>query len=340
MSHHYSGPDFSFPQGDARLDFTDLYSFPKPGDLRKSILIMNVHPSAGENPPGSSAAEPFAPEALYELKIDTDGDAIADIAYRVRFSAFEGGEQTAIVRRIDGPQTARIADGGRVIVNNAQVSMGREAKITEAGDISFFAGWRSDPFFCDVEGAKNNLQFTGDDFFADKDVCSIVLEVPNSALGAREVRLWARTLVPDDSGGWIQVERGARPAQAVILVEERDAYLAGEPADDERFAAGFAHALEHTGGYTPAEAKRVAGTLLPDVLSYDTARPACFPDNGRALTDDAFDAFIRILTNGRLMEDKVGAHGDLLHDFPYVGPPHESSVTNVLHQTTATQRRK
>ena len=46
MSHHYSGPDFSFPQGDARLDFTDLYAFPKPGDAGKSILIMNVHPSA------------------------------------------------------------------------------------------------------------------------------------------------------------------------------------------------------------------------------------------------------------------------------------------------------
>ena len=53
MSHHYSGPDFSFPQGDARLDFTDLYAFPKPGDAGKSILIMNVHPSAGENPPGA-----------------------------------------------------------------------------------------------------------------------------------------------------------------------------------------------------------------------------------------------------------------------------------------------
>jgi len=33
MSHHYSGPDFSFPQGDARLDFTDLYAFPKRGTL-------------------------------------------------------------------------------------------------------------------------------------------------------------------------------------------------------------------------------------------------------------------------------------------------------------------
>src|SRR5215471_209799 len=86
MSHHYSGPDFGFPHGDARLDLTDLYAFLKPGDAVKSILIMNVHPSASENPPGPTTGEPFAPEALYELKIDTDGDAVADIAYQVRFS--------------------------------------------------------------------------------------------------------------------------------------------------------------------------------------------------------------------------------------------------------------
>jgi hypothetical protein len=90
MSHHYSGPDFGFPHGDARLDFTDLYAFPKPGDAGKSILIMNVHPSASVNPPGPTIGDPFAPEALYELKIDTDGDAVANIAYRVRFSASVG----------------------------------------------------------------------------------------------------------------------------------------------------------------------------------------------------------------------------------------------------------
>jgi hypothetical protein len=338
MSHHYSGPDFGFPQGDARLDFTDLYAFPKPGDPEKSILIMNVHPSAGENPPGPTSIEPFALEALYELKIDTNGDAIADIAYRVRFAAIEPSAQTAIVRRIDGLQANGTGDCGRMIVDGAPVSTGHDAKITEAGEIRFFAGWRSDPFFCDVEGAKNNLQFTGDDFFADKDVCSIVLEVPNSDLGTREVQLWARTLVPGD-GGWVQVERGARAAQAVILVEEKDAYLAAEPADDARFLAAFAHALEHTGGYAPAEAKRVAETLLPDVLSYDPTRPASFPDNGRTLTDDAFDSFICILTNGKVTEDKVGAHGDLLLAFPYVGPPHQSCVTKA-HKTTATKNQK
>ena len=323
MSHHYSGPNFGFPHGDARLDFTDLYAFPKPGDGSKSIFIINVHPSAGQNPPSPTTAEPFAPEALYELKIDTDGDAVADIAYRVRFSYSEGETQTATLRRVEGTQAAATGDGRLVIVEGAPVSTGPVARVTEAGDYRFFAGWRSDPFFCDVEGAKNNLQFTGDDFFADKNVCSIVLEVPNAVLGANEIRLWARTLAPREGGGWVQAERGARPAQAVILVdEEREDYLAGEPADDTRFVRGFAHALEHSGGYPPPEAERVARTLLPDLLSYDPARPASFPHNGRTLTDDAFDSFIGVMTNGKVTEDKVGPHRDLLIEFPYVGPPH------------------
>jgi Domain of unknown function (DUF4331) len=245
MSHHYSGPDFGFPRGDARLDLTDLYAFPKPREADKSILIMNVHPSAVVNPPGPTTREPFAPEALYELKIDTNGDAVADIAYRVRFSSFEDGAQTATLRRVEVAEAAGTGDGGQVIIEAAPVSTGRDARVTETGGYRFFAGWRSDPFFFDTRGALNELQFTGDDFFIDKDVCSIVLEMPNSALGPKQVGLWARTL--DGAGGvWVQADRGALPAQTVFLVgSEREAYLAGEPANDARFIAVFAHALEH-----------------------------------------------------------------------------------------------
>ena len=324
MSHHYSGPDFGFPHGDARLDFTDLYVFPKPGEADKSILIMNVHPSAVVNPPGPTTAEPFAPEALYELKIDTDGNAVADIAYRVRFSSSADGSKTATLRYVEGAQAAGMGDDGQVIFDAAPVSTGRNARLTEAGAYRFFAGWRSDPFFFDTLGALNNLQFTGDDFFADKDVCSIVLEVPNSVLGPKRVGLWARTL-DGAGGGWAQADRGALPAQAVFLVgAERDAYLTGEPANDARFVAVFAHELEHAGGYTPKEARRVARTLLPDMLSYDPTCPASFPRNGRTLTDDAADAFLAVLTNGKVTGDKVGPHNDLLDEFPYLGLPHNA----------------
>jgi len=325
MSHHYSGPNFGFPKGDARLDLTDLYAFPKPGEAHKSILIMNVHPSAVVNPPGPTTAQPFSPEALYELKIDTDGDAVANITYAVRFSSSKDGSQTATLRRLEGADATGAGDGGQIIVEAAPVSTGRTARVTDTGGYRFFAGWRSDPFFFDTKGALNNLQFTGDDFFADKDVCSIVLEVPNTALGGKRIGLWARTLM-DAGGVWVQADRGGLPAQAVFLVggDERDAYLAGEPAEDARFVAVFAHALEHAGGYTPEEARRVAGTLLPDVLSYDSTRPASFPVNGRTLTDDAADAFLAVLTNGRVTGDKVEAHSDLLAEFPYLGPPHNA----------------
>lgn len=322
MSHHYSGPNFGFPHGDARLDLTDLYAFPKPGGAGKSILIMNVHPSTSLIPPGPTAADPFAPDAIYELKIDTDGDAVADIAYRVRFSPSERGGQTATLRRVEGAEAAGTEDAGQVIVESAPVSMGLEARVTDAGDFRFFAGWRSDPFFFDVIGALNKLQFTGNDYFADKDVCSIVLEIPSSALGPGRVGLWCRTM-DGATGKWVQADRGGRPSQTPFLAGDVNAaYLLGEPADDARFIAAFAHSLEHAGGYTPEEATRVARTLLPDILYFDPMRPASFPDNGRTLTDDVQDIFLGILTNGKVTTDRVGPHHDLLAVFPYVGQPH------------------
>ncbi len=321
MSHHYSGPDFGFPRGDARLDFTDLYVFPKPGEAGKSILVMNVHPSAIMDPPGPTTAEPFSPEALYEFRIDTNGDGVADITFGMRFAAREDGSQTATVRRLVGAGAGR-GDVGQVLFEAAAVSTGRDARVAEAGGYRFFAGWRSDPFFFDVHGILNSFRFTGDDFFADKNVCSIVLEVPDSDLGSRPVSLWACTLIRE-AGDWLQVDRGALPAQAVFLVgTERDTFMAGEPADDDRFVPVFAHSLEHTGGYAPEAAKRAARAILPEVLPYDPTRPAAFPGNGRTLTDDAGDAFLAILTNGKVTGDKIGPHADLLAEFPYLGPPH------------------
>ena len=324
MSHHYSGADFGFPLGDARLDFCDLYAFPKPGDANKSIVIMDVHPSKALDPAGPTTAEPFSTEAIYELRIDTDGDLVADVGYRFRFSPSDDGAQTATVDRVVGGAGA--SDGGEAIIAGAPVSKGAEARVTEAGEYRLFAGWRSDPFFFDAGGALNGFQFTGDDFFADSDVCSIVLELPNSDLGDGEVGLWHRALVAANDGDWAQVERGARTQVVPFLVpnEEKDAYVGGEPADDARFVDVLAHSLEHTGGYSPDEAKQVAGTLLPDIMRYDAKRPVAYPDNGRTLTDDVADPFMAILTNGKASDDQVGPHDDLLSDFPYLGPPHEN----------------
>src|SRR5262249_47925640 len=324
MSHHASGPNFGFPRGDARLDMTDLYAFTKPGDPAKSIIILNVHPSFRLDSPEPTTKEPFVPGALYEFKIDTDGDAIADLSYSVQFASSEDGKQTATVRRIQGKQAGGLGEGGEVIIEEAPVSVGREAPVTKAGDFRFFFGWRSDPFFFDVNGNFNHMQFTGDDFFKDKNVCSIVIELPNSALGNNEMGIWART-VDKTEDGWIQADRGGRPMQAVFLAgDERAAYLSGEPADDDRFIRVFAHAFEHSRGHTPQNATAAARKLLPDILYYKPREPTRFPHNGRTLTDDVVDVFLSTYTNGKVTGDKVGPHHDLLDEFPYLGPPHKT----------------
>src|SRR5207249_7509777 len=132
------------------------------------------------------------------------------------------GGQRATVRRAQGPDAAGSGDAGETIIEDAPVSTGRQAQVTDAGDYRFFAGWRSDPFFFDAGGALNNFEFTGEDFFADKDVCSIAFELPNSTLGfvgSSRLGLWHRTLIPANgaSGGWVQVDRGARAQVSTIL---------------------------------------------------------------------------------------------------------------------------
>src|SRR5262249_49452681 len=127
-----------------------------------------------------------------------------------------------------------------------------------------------------------------------------------------------------DVGRLVQADRDVRQSQPTFLSgDQKEAYRAGEPVNDANFVSHFAHALEHTGGYTPQDAKRVAGTLLPDILRYDPTRPASFGVNGRALRDDVSDAFVSILTNGKVTSDKAGPHDDLLAEFPYLGPPHD-----------------
>src|SRR2546421_13017373 len=80
------------------LNITDFYAFQKPGDASKTVLIMNVNPM----PP--KLADSFDSEAVYEFRIDTNDDAVADIAFRVTFSPYENGHQAATVRRATGQQ--------------------------------------------------------------------------------------------------------------------------------------------------------------------------------------------------------------------------------------------
>ncbi|MGQ0796477.1 MAG: DUF4331 family protein [Methanobacteriota archaeon] len=210
MADHLDAPGLMPPGGDASIDVTDIYAFQKPGDASKSIVIANVNPL--------TLASAFNPNALYEIKVDTNGDAIADVAFRIKFSPKVDSSQGATVRRATGPTAVGRDNLGDVLFSGAPVSFAATPSVTTSGDYKFFAGIRSDPFFFDLLGFLNKFMFTGSDFFVDKNVYGIALEVPNSALGSSpNVGLWGRVLRPGD-GAMVQVARLGGAAINTVLM--------------------------------------------------------------------------------------------------------------------------
>jgi len=319
VADHLDAPGLTSPMSDPRTDITDVYAFRKPGDSSKSILVLNVNPLA------PALASFFNSEAIYTINVDTDGDAIADRSFRIRFSEVEDGAQTATVHLAKGALAFRLNDGGRAVIAGAPASFGSQPHITTRGEYRFFAGLRSDPFFFDLLGFINNLTFTGSDFFADKNVFGIVLEVPNSALGTSPTRLWGRTVL-SKNGTLVRDDRMARAAINTVFNhgEDKNIFNSIDPdqdltavtAEGKTFVQSFRDSLTALGGDP-----NLATVLLPDLLDYDFLKPSGYL-NGRRLQDDVIDISLNLVTNGGLKTDGVGPHTDYLADFPYLGQPH------------------
>ena len=318
MADHLDASGLKSPNMDARVDICDIYVFRKPGDDSKSVFVIDVNPIA------PTFADSFASEAVYELKVDTNRDVVADIAYRFTFSPKEDGVQKVTVLRASGEQAKGNGNDGEVIFKDVPVSFGDTINTADVGEYRLFAGIRSDPFFFDVEGMKNNMQFTGADTFLDKNVFSIVMEIPNSALGnTSKVGIWYRVLIPKDGNPFFQIDRMARPFINVAFTkeEDKDTFNRIEPIHDrELFTKKFVHVLESF-GHNAESAQKTALTFLPDILEYDYSSSEGYP-NGRKLTDDIIDIQLTVLTNGRITTDKVAHHQDLSTVFPYLGSPH------------------
>jgi Domain of unknown function (DUF4331) len=306
-----------FDTEDSRTDLTDLYVFPAaPGDDR-SVLILNFNPEA------SASEVSFDPAASYEIKIDTDGDLEADVAFHVLFASLSDREASATVYRATGAAARETGPVGEVVIAAARVLQDGSAGIVASNGYRFFAGLRSDPHFKDVKGLRNNFQFTGEDPIARRNVFGIVLEIPSAALGGVSIRLWARTMTLVDRTVR-QVDQAGRPGiNNTFNGPEADRLAFDETPPTEqraRFGDKFVAFLESL-GYPDAEAHELALAYLPDVLEYNPSNPPGYP-NGRRLTDDTADLIVALLTRGRITSDLAGPHTDLLDDFPYLGVPH------------------
>src|SRR5438093_637308 len=68
---------------DPQADSTDLYAFVSPDAPSTVTIIANYVPL--QQPAGGPNFNSFGDDVLYDIKVDNNGDGVADITYRFQF---------------------------------------------------------------------------------------------------------------------------------------------------------------------------------------------------------------------------------------------------------------
>jgi hypothetical protein len=320
MSHHYSYPDSIFPHGDARLDLTDLYAFPKPAEGGKSILIMNLHPSVGENPRGPTTAQPFAPEALYEMPSPISRTGCA--SRRPRAGRRSRRCAALTVRRPPQPTMAgRLSSRGHQSRRGGRHGSQRPAT-TASSRVGAAIPSSSTGGACFLTACSLPATISS----PTRTCAASCSRCPTLPWGANTLAYgterWSRRTARAGVGSRWSAARGpcnSCSSSRLPAGRKRPTSLGSRatmPASRTRWSTRVDIRPRKRGGWR--------GQCCP--RSYPTTPRARRPSRvmGRTLTDDAVDVFLAILTNGKVTEDKVGPHGDLLAEFPYLGPPHNA----------------
>lgn len=295
-SSHREAP---FISGDPEADATDVYAFRSPDEPDTVTLIANYVPL--EVPAGGPNFYKFGDEVLYEFNIDNDGDAIDDLTFQFRFDTtvrngdtflYNTGPITTLndenlnqrqsysVSLIEGEVTDPRRGGGEVLGENLRVApanvgpasypngyrpVASKAKYDIGDGVRAFAGPRDEPFFVDLGGTFDLLQFRAlqglrpKDDLARLNVHTLALQVPMSMLrgpndriiGVRSTSYRQQTSVlnnvgsgnqpfPDprtESGQQVQLSRLDSPLvnEVVIPLKDKDRWNNSKPANDGQF---------------------------------------------------------------------------------------------------------
>ena len=302
---HLDAPSLS---GNGANDINDLFAFQSLENAANTILVMTVNPFAG-----SASGYSLDSGSTYTFNVDNTGDAMANVVYEATFGAANANSQQNYSITRNGLAYATGLTGG-TFGDGAGI-----ASPTTGGGRSQ-VGTFDDPFFFDLAGFQNGLQFTGDDAFAGADVTAVIIEIPSteliSAPGNTGIGVWATT-----SNATGQIDRIGRPAINTVLVsgdENKEAFNVASPADDfSTFGNGVNAVITSLSNQGNADA--LTPILLPDVLTFDTDSTAPFL-NGRGLNDDVIDGALTLLTaSDTPVGDGVDANdGTSLNVFPFL----------------------
>jgi hypothetical protein len=255
--------------GAPQYDNTDTYAFVSPDTPDTVTLVANWIPF--EEPAGGPNFYSFATDARYDINIDNDGDAEADIVYRWTFKnhyrtkdtfLYNSGPVTSLddpdlnfrqtykLKRIEDDDSDTIADHVPVVpsyVGKASMPDYRglfDAGVTPIEDGMTWAGQADDPFFLDLRVFDllygGDLSEVGDDTLAGYGVHSVALQVGTDELTDDEdpvIGVWSTTSRKDAKGKYRQISRLGMPLvnEVVIPLADKNAFNASEPEDDAQF---------------------------------------------------------------------------------------------------------
>lgn len=340
---HVDAPGLTPPGGNLQLDITDVYAFRARNGNTVLAMAVNGLTAPGKRPVFASGAPSVArtQAVTYWLRVDNDGDAVPDVRLGVSFSK----------PNANGVQTMTVTRNGVRLVTG-RTSLGKAIAMNRAGAVRAYAGLRDDPFFFDLDGFVNILSsepgksFLGctaprTDFFARRNVSAIVLELPARLLtrsGSSQIGVWGVTTV-----GSKQVDRMGRPAINTVFIPQnpfeadkpskKNAFNATQPKNDRaRWRSEVVDTLrvlhslnDGAGDDTSDDEMKISGladVLLPDILTFDTAKSDGFL-NGRRLADDVIDAELGLITEGAATTDCVSRNDRAFRAaFPYLATPH------------------
>jgi hypothetical protein len=173
MSSHREAPEIT---KDPVADSTDVYAFVSPDRPDTVTLIANYIPLEG--PPGGPNFYAFGDEVLYEIHVDNDADARADITYQFRFQTMLANPDTFLyntgpILALNSPNwnsrqfytVTRVTHGKSEVLasglacppcNIGPLSTPDYARLAQAavhdipGGIKVFAGQRAEGFYVDL----------------------------------------------------------------------------------------------------------------------------------------------------------------------------------------------
>ena len=281
MSNHYSAANLRFPGDDARLDLTDLFVFASPDDPERTVLIIDVNPYTT----GMSAMPPFLMKrnSTPTGSIGSTSTPTKTLRPTPRSRSCSPSSRTASrPARFASPPVARPARQSRQARCSSlafPVGSTRPRETVVVDQVRLFIGVRSDPFFADADGSFHGFKWTGQDAFADRNVLSIALEVPNDMLSTtRRSGYGPRSMyaATTRSSKWTAADT-RRSTRSSTRTTSRTSTTSDSRSTTSRTIWSSGPKLLRQNGYSPDRSEGSSTDRAPDILRIDRDRPLPTP---------------------------------------------------------------